>query len=88
MTAEFIAAGRVVTGSCCAYSAYEIKGITWTSADGVSWNQVTGDGWKANELDQLIVHDQLLIGLGIEWSDPDEIPTGTLWLANLDTFGQ
>jgi hypothetical protein len=84
----FVATGREVTGSCCAYSAYEIKGVTWHSLEGVEWNQIHQAGWRARQIESLLVRDDHLVGLGVEWSYPDEIPTGDLWLANSSTFGQ
>ena len=84
----FVATGRDVTASCCAYSAYDIKGVTWQSVDGLDWKQVRQAGWRARQIDTLLVRDDLLVGLGVAWSLPDEIPTGELWAANSSTFGQ
>jgi len=81
----FVAAGHEVTGSCCAYASYEIKGITWWSPDGLEWHRVKQSGWKGRELDALLFHDGVLLGLGVEWS-PDEVPSGALWLADPRTF--
>ncbi len=81
----FVAAGHEVTGTCCAYATYEIKGITWWSADGLEWHQVRQSGWKGRELDALLMRDGLLLGLGVEWS-PDQVPSGALWLADPRSF--
>lgn len=81
----FVAAGHEVTGTCCAYAAYEIKGITWWSADGLEWHQVRQRGWKSRELDALLFRDGMLLGLGVEWS-PDQVPSGALWLADPRSF--
>ena len=78
----FVAAGRVVTGTCCAYSAFDIKAVSWASGDGVAWTRVPISGSEAREIDQLISRDGHVIGLGIAWSKPDEVPSGDLWVAN------
>ena len=64
----FVATGRYILGSGCAYSEEDVVGVTWTSVDGSVWRQMPEKGFKGKVVQALSLAGRTLIGLGVDYN--------------------
>jgi len=67
----------------CVIDPAQRVALTWTSVDGKIWRKMSTKGWLGREIDQLLISDRTLFGIGIDWSH--DTPSGVVWRAQLPT---
>jgi len=79
--AGFIAVGHFYPPGGCVVPVDQPTGTTWTSVDGSAWLQMPEEGWYQREVDQLLLQDRTLFGIGLDWTRDGA--NGSIWTAEL-----
>jgi hypothetical protein len=83
----FIIAGKwLPKPSGCALDPAEYAGVSWTSTDGLLWHRQSDDGWQSQWIEQLRRYNRTLIGIGIDYTSPDDTGVGAIWTAKLPSL--
>jgi hypothetical protein len=87
----FIAVGYYNLAGGCAVDETENVGVTWTSVDGLTWRQMSQEGWVGREVDVLGLIGRTLVGVGIDWNllyAEEGGNSGLVWTADLPASAQ